>query len=174
MMEFKFKKEKDARDIELSKFYELNPSAPYDGLSICERCGNEYEWTWSIRDAIFSLFSFRSFQFSEPGKRVPNVAWFECGYFVTPITSHFNLPCSSEICGKCVSDLFPAFMRYRDVCEVDLSIKYLERAISCRKNFLKHKVKSKQQANLEKCLSMPQREFSTATWTWIEPLPSID
>lgn len=143
-------------------------------FNMCERCGVLYHHrTDNISGEIHNLFSFIGVALTDLHKKHDNTSINDGEFWVTYQTRHFQLPCSADICKKCLLEISPALLAYRDVCELDLSITYLERAISCRKIFLKHKVKSKQQVNLERCLSMPQRVFSMATWTWTEPAQSI-
>ena len=176
---FKFYAECDKREREIEAWYSEDwPKRFYEDcpiLQICQRCGNEFDWNGNIPNAIRSLFEYIAFQFFDSNVRPPNDSVRIGDYYVNTMYNHFHVPIYSDgICKKCFLDIAPILLKYRDVCELDLHVKYLERAISCRKQFLKLKVKSKQQANLEQCLSMPPRVFSMATWSWTEQTPSIN
>lgn len=172
-MEFQFCKEAVIRNLEISRMshseWEYRDAIDCPTVFvICERCGVAHKFDYEAKCAFGRLFSFVSICLTDLHKRNDNTSINDGEYWITYVTRHFNFPCSNDICRKCLLEISPALMSYRDVCELDLSVTYLERAISCRKSFLKHKVKSKQQDNLERCLSMPQRVFSMETWTWIE------
>lgn len=168
------------RSIEINRWYEDNhPYSYQEGVSapmlyICERCGVEHVYDSEVREAISRLFSFKAVQITDLHKRHNYLSFNDGEYWCFYPTNHFNSPCTKEICRKCLLEISPALMSYRDVCELDLSVTYLERAISCRKSYQKNKAKSKPQANLERCLSMQQRVFSMETWTWKEPEHSTD
>jgi len=178
--QFKFHKESVHRYNEIQRWFEDNwPHSYGEGveapmLYICERCGVEHGFDNEVRHAIDCLFSFVGVQLTDLHKRHDGSSHNDGEFWVCYKWLGFPNPCSTEICRKCLLEISPALMSHRDVCELDLSITYLERAISCRKSFLKHKVKSKPQANLERCLSMPQKAFSMATWTWTELPQSTD
>ena len=69
------------------------------------------------------------------------------------------------LCGKCCSHFLKFKEPIKDCEDLITCANYIERAILCRKRFLKTQVKSKQQDSLEQCLSMRQKECLTETWT---------
>ena len=181
LLQFPYKTEHDNRDAESDQWFEDNWPQSYNVacplLSICARCGIEYKHDHDVACEAERIFKYVSLQLFEKHKKISrhlDDAIDDGDFFVFKMEKHFEPPIDlNSICKNCTTDIIPMLFKYRDICEVDLSVTYLERAISCRKSFLKHKVKSKQQANLERCLLMPQRVFSMETWTWNEQMPSI-
>lgn len=63
------------------------------------------------------------------------------------------------LCVPCAIPFLKYKETFRDLNDLSTCVNYIERAISCRKQYLKTQVKSKQLDSLDKCLSMRQREF---------------
>ena len=106
--------------------------ADLDYVEVCARCGHTHKYhdeTEADR-ALWNQFYF----------------------------AHLPVP-ASTLCNKCMCHFLQFKTAIDDCKDLSTCVNYIERAISCRKHFLKTAEKSKRQDNLDKCLSMRLKEF---------------
>ena len=68
-----------------------------------------------------------------------------------------------ELCGGCTAYVLRWKAPLEDAADLIVCSNYIQRAISCRRTYLKTQVKSKQQDSLERCLSTRLKECLTET-----------